>query len=462
MRVIIFGAGLYYNKRKNSLGQGVEVIALADNDSTLWNTYTDGVEIIPPSRIPDLVYDRILLMSMKKNEMKSQLSKMGITQKIYSYDEHLGDLERGKLQMIYNTNDDRKEKKTALIVSSSLGYHGGSVVASYTAFLMKDMGYNTYVAAPDGDAIFIKEMTGRGLNIILYKNLPYAGEKELFWAEAFDQIIVSTLPMIGCANEISRKKKIHLWLHESAVSYAQVEERYLNFEEKGFHNIDVYAVSNPAKSNFQRYYPNTKVEILPYGIPDRSKKQTLEKKGTKVILAIIGHYIEVKGQDILLDAVRGMTAEEKVQIEVWMIGACHSDSKYFNEIKNKIEEKMIVKMIGELNREEMEAIYPKIDVVVNASRQDSLPTVVAEGMMYSKICITSEVTGMAEYIEDGKNGFVCKVDDANDLRDKIRWIIDHREELEKIGREARKTYEQYFSMEKFKERLEHILRVKKR
>lgn len=460
MRVIVFGAGAYFKKRKDDLKEGAEIIAIADNDNTLWDTYIDGVEIIPPSKIHNFVYDRIILMSLKYFEMKQQLSELGITQKIYSYDEHMGDLERGKLQMIFSIHDDSKEKRKALIISSSLGYHGGSIVASYAAFLMRDMGYSTYIAAPDGNAIFIDEMVEQGVNILLYKNLPFAREKELFWVRDFEQIIVNTLPMIGCANEISKMKRIHLWLHESASHYVYIEKQFPDLIETVFYDLEIHAVSVPARNNFQRYFPNEKIDILPYGIPDTSRMITVNNKNKIVVLAIIGYYAEIKGQDILLDAVRGMTQEEKTQIEVWMIGAYNMNSKYFKEVKSKIDKKMAVKMIGELNREEMEDIYPQIDVVVNPSRQDSLPTVVAEGMMYSKICITSEVTGMAQYIDNGKNGFVCKVDDANDLREKIRWIIYHREEAEKIGEKARMTYEQNFTMEKFKERLEHILGLK--
>lgn len=108
----------------------------------------------------------------------------------------------------------------------------------------------------------------------------------------------------------------------------------------------------------------------------------------------------------------------------------------------------------------MDEIYSYIDVVLNPSRQDTGPIVVTEGMMYSKVCVTTNVTGMAQYIEDGKNGFICNVEDPDSLHQKISWIISHKDELNKIRKNARLTYEKYFTMEKFGERLEKALGLK--
>ena len=74
-----------------------------------------------------------------------------------------------------------------------------------------------------------------------------------------------------------------------------------------------------------------------------------------------------------------------------------------------------------------------------------------------KACITTKNTGIAEYMQDGENGFVVPVGNAEILRDRMEWLITHREEMERMGKAARKTYEQYFTMELFGERLEQAL-----
>ena len=114
-------------------------------------------------------------------------------------------------------------------------------------------------------------------------------------------------------------------------------------------------------------------------------------------------------------------------------------------------------MLGLLTREEIYGIFPHIDVVVCASREDSLPIVMTEGMMFGKVCITTDATGTADFIRDGENGFVVPAGDDQALKEKMEWILYHRDRLADIGRNARKTYEQYFSMDVFGANLEKAL-----
>ena len=92
-------------------------------------------------------------------------------------------------------------------------------------------------------------------------------------------------------------------------------------------------------------------------------------------------------------------------------------------------------------------------MVVCPSREDPLPIVMTEAMMYRKPCIASDSTGTADYIKDGINGFVCKTEDSEDLCEKMRYFIHHQEKIEIMGKEARKVYEEYFTMDKFADRL---------
>ena len=90
--------------------------------------------------------------------------------------------------------------------------------------------------------------------------------------------------------------------------------------------------------------------------------------------------------------------------------------------------------------------------------EDSLPIVATEAMMYGKVCIVSDKTGTADYLEDEKNGLICKAGDPKDLCRKMRWVIKNREKLKTMGSEARKVYEKHFTMDNFGKRLEEALK----
>lgn len=78
---------------------------------------------------------------------------------------------------------------------------------------------------------------------------------------------------------------------------------------------------------------------------------------------------------------------------------------------------------------------------------------ITEGMMYGKVCITTDATGMADYIRSGENGFVVPTEDAKALARCMVDIIEQPERYADMRVAARRTYEEHFTPEIFAERL---------
>lgn len=74
--------------------------------------------------------------------------------------------------------------------------------------------------------------------------------------------------------------------------------------------------------------------------------------------------------------------------------------------------------------------------------------------MYGKVCISSDANGTVDYINDRKNGFICKSGSPVDLAEKMSWIINNKGDLREIGNQARETYEKHFTLERFGDKLE--------
>ena len=143
-------------------------------------------------------------------------------------------------------------------------------------------------------------------------------------------------------------------------------------------------------------------------------------------------------------------------VEFWIIGKSREED-YCKKIKKMASEISSVKIWGELTRCEIYKVFPKIDVVVCSSKEDMLPIVITESMMFGKACIVTDVTGSAKYIQNGENGFVVPVNDVQALAERMQWIITNKEEIEKIGLAARKTYEKYFTLDILGQNLKQVL-----
>lgn len=456
MKIIVFGVGKYYRNRKNKLNGNLEVIAYLDNNHNLWGEIIDGIKIHAPSDIYEFSYDAIVLMSLKAYEMRQQLLEMAVAEeKIFYFDKFYGYIHKGEIEYYPSSEVISKMDDKLAIITTKMDYNGGSLAAIYAAIALKKQNFSVNIVAPDISQSFMEEMRNKGINFIIYKNLPYAKREELEFLEDFKYIICNTFQMIHCVKDINLKRRIVWWVHEYRNLFDNVAKEFSSIGVQDFFNTSIYAVGNRCRDIFIEIYPQVEVKVMPLGIPDVSKQQ-ITKTGNKVIFAIIGGVSQLKSQAVFLEAECRLTKEEKESAEFWIIGNI-SDSSYADKVKKMADNENAVKLLGIKSRSEMEQLYSMIDVVVCASKEETGPIVVMEGMMYGKVCITTDTTEMATYIRDGENGFVYETQNAEVLCEKMKWVINHRAALSRIGDAARKVYEDNFTIDKLGKRLQECL-----
>ena len=457
MKIVIFGAGGFYREKREELLSYTDVVRVAciDNNRQLHGSYIDGVPICEVEHIAELDFDRIVLMSVWVVAMKKQLLDLGIEEeKIWTWTKFRGDKLRGSFSFYCGEKKLHIKKQKVLIITTDLNYNGGTMAAVYAGKELQKRGYGVILAAPGGNDAFIQETVREGLSIMICQALPYLFEEELSFVEQFDFIFVNVFQMIACAFEISRFKPVIWWIHEPSQLYQANLEQFDEFTAGDWMGrLHIYAVSRIAQRNFNCYFPDRIKDTLAYGIPDKKEHMVQLEKKTKIIFAVIGTVITMKGQDIFLEAIHKINDSKKIGAEFWLIGEIQ-ESSYCNYIKQEIVKEFSVKLLGEMTREEIQNAYTQIDVLVCPSREDSLPIVVTEAMMYAKVCIVSDLIGMADYISHGENGLICKTGDAEDLAEKINWVFQNKDKLQQIGANARLVYEKYFTMECFGDRLE--------
>jgi glycosyltransferase involved in cell wall biosynthesis len=251
------------------------------------------------------------------------------------------------------------------------------------------------------------------------------------------------------------------WIHEANEWYKPTIEEYEEMAQKElFSDMNIMAVSSIAKNNFNQYFDNTIKNILAYGIPDLYRHESVcNYKKNKMIFAIVGVVTYRKAQDIFVDAIDILQKRNKISnTEFWIIGAIE-DNQFCRKIieSSKKGHNIIIK--GQMTRIEIQEAFKKIDVVVCPSREDPLPIVMTEGMMYGKVCIASDETGTFDFIEEKVNGLVCESENSISLADAMEWVIDNRDKCSNIGVNARKTYEDYFTMENFGDRLNRAIDI---
>ena len=459
MNLLVFGSGKTYQENKIFISKDDKIVGFLDNNLELFGKQMDGVLIYNPNDISKLSYDKIILMSIYAFEMYNQLLELGCKKEdIIHYKEYIGKQASGEMKILFPEKKQINLRERGLIITTVLGFNGGSIAAVNAAIALRNCGYEIVIAAPNSNPLFLQEVRKKEITVVLYNNLMFANEKELNCLDKFKFIIVNTLQMSCCAIEIAKKRKVILWLHEALNFYEEMnywEEKIK--KEIASKQLKVYAVSSNAKNNFIKNYPGKKVDILPYGIPQEYCVYKREKK-KNFVFAVIGYVNEQKGQDVFLDAIEKIE-HYPIYIEFWIIGKM-PNNHYVEQIRRRVKNKAYIKLFGEVTHDEIIRLYNEIDVLVVASREDMLPMVATEAMMFEKTCIVSDAAGTVNYIEEYVNGLLFSKENSDELAEKMLWCIENKNRLEGIGIQARKTYEQNFSMKVFESNLERIIKEK--
>jgi len=85
-----------------------------------------------------------------------------------------------------------------------------------------------------------------------------------------------------------------------------------------------------------------------------------------------------------------------------------------------------IKYLGK--KDNMQEIFKNADIMVLPSYREGLSKSLLEAASMKLPIITTDVPGCSEVVDEGKNGFLCKVQDANDLYTKMKKMISITEQ----------------------------------
>jgi glycosyltransferase involved in cell wall biosynthesis len=178
----------------------------------------------------------------------------------------------------------------------------------------------------------------------------------------------------------------------------------------------------------------------------------------KNVIGFAGELREKKGLNALLTGYA--QANKKCPSTLLIVGEVRAgdDKKIFDEFRSSHPDLQII-VTGAVPHKDMPAYYALMDVFVHPSLRDGMPNALLEAMACEKVVIATPVGGTLDVIEDGKNGLLANVNDAQGLAEKILGALTQPENNRTISRSARETVLHRFTPEK---ELEANLRIYQR
>lgn len=458
MKFLLFGTGDYYRRYRKWFGD-CEVAALLDNSPEKQRTLLDGKMVLSPEDGIKLEFDVIVILSFSVREMKEQLIRSGVPeQKIYHfYDLHdLFKSRKRREAVCYGGALSEKTGRGKILLLAQELSHGGPQIALYhAAEILKKHGYEVVFASMI-DGPLRKPLTEIGIPVVVDENLQISVMSEIPWLQDFSLIICNTINFHVFLTQRNVQTPIIWWLHDAPFFYDGIQKK--NLEKIVQENLHVVSAGPIPGAAMRCFLPELSVGELLYGVADFGSKDQSDVCCQRMNLVTIGFLEEIKGQDLLLEAIRLLPDELKKRIRVFLVGC--DETLFAQQLKTRYAMENCVQYTGSVDRERLHKILENAELLICPSRQDSMPTVAAEAMMHSVPCLVSDAVGTAAFIRHGTDGLVFPSEDVQALYNMIVWCIGHRREVRGMRKNARLLYERKFSMEIFErsvtELVEHV------
>lgn len=167
----------------------------------------------------------------------------------------------------------------------------------------------------------------------------------------------------------------------------------------------------------------SKIIYSDYGMNTSIFKKAVSKKVSLPLkLGFLGDCSYSKGLRVLLDAIKNLKDNEKVEVMLYGNISPRWVNKYYPELfKNKI-----IKINGYIVDHQKESVFNKMHLLVVPSVwYENSPLVIHEAFLTGTPVLTGNVGGMKDLIEENKSGITFEIGNSTDLANKIDFLLDN-------------------------------------
>ncbi len=339
-------------------------------------------------------------------------------------------------------------------------------------------GLDLYVAAP-GKSAWSRELSSlkgiKRINVSYASKLDLVSVLKLAWLlrrQRFDVVHVHGARagwLVRLAALISGYRRVvwtmHLLIQDHISRQPGWSRRYyVNLERfLNRRTARIIAVSENLRKGileFDSGLDGSRVVSVPNGIEPPSQprpfdlRKNLGVSQTDTVVVAIGKLQREKGHDLLIRALAAIPANRRPHGAVAGTGMLKEE---LEKLSSSLGVAGNFHLMG--YQDNVLGILEAADIFVMPSRYEGFPIALLEAMALGKPIIASAVNGIPEAIRDQVNGLLVPPEDDRALAEAIERLDGDRELAARLGMEARKTYSEYYTMERCCQRIEDVYAV---
>lgn len=197
------------------------------------------------------------------------------------------------------------------------------------------------------------------------------------------------------------------------------------------------------------------IRVMSDDLPDKSHLRERLKLSNRTTVTIIGTICQRKGQ---LDFVKAAKELLKMNDTLhFMIIGKNLNDDYYQSIVNEIDNTEHIVILE--SQENIMDYFNASDIYVCCSYNESFPLVILEAMSCSLPIVTTHVFGISEQVTDGETALLYNPGEIKQLANKIKFLLDHKQEAMELGKRARAAAEVLFREENMLQKYEELFKT---
>ena len=365
----------------------------------------------------------------------------------------------------------RKVHIKIALLTHNLNYEGAPLMQFNISCDLLQKGYSFFVLSPT-DGPLREEYEKHGIIVYIMPDLlvrKYADysifkEKLNVIAEKLrklcpDLIFTNTIEMFHGVTLANMMNLPVLWaIHESTnyKTYFNLDGKIITSFLKAYQQATIITFVAHATANLYRDLLAYNSKIIKNGIDiekvenykENVSKDELRKclniSNSTIVISIVGTVCQRKGQKIFIDAANNLVKAGIKNVKFLIIGA--KPSSYLEEMKTMILELKLEKYIDIIPAtKDVYRYYVLSDLFVCASYEESSPQIILEAMAFKVPIISTDVFGIPELVQNGREAILVKPGDAKAICEALQKVIKNRELSELLKYNAYYKVKTYFT-----------------
>lgn len=359
-----------------------------------------------------------------------------------------------------------------VISDSNIG-GAGRVLINYLTYADKD-NFDTYVALPEGSMLIepIEKAGGKIIELDGLAERSYSKDDVRLLEKVIRELKPDIVHTHGAlSGRIAARRcgcKVVYTRHSAFPVPAKLKYppgRWVNKWVNEYYADAIIAVSPAAKENLtdsgisEKYITTMMNGVAPVkrSTDDDIKrfKEQFEIPEDSFVILLLARIEEYKGHAILLEAAKKLRDENR-NFRIVFAG----EGSFENKLKQLVNDAGLENYVVFTGfAKDVAPLLSAADLQVNASFGTETSSLsVLEGFSMGLAAVVSSYGGNPMLVDNGVNGIIFENKNAAKLHMAISGLMDDREKLAAMGREAERIYTQRFSGEVFAANIENVYR----